>query len=99
MNLAPVSSSFRSSSLGIGSIPGPIITDRLVANNASQKEAACWRPRRRRGRTPQAGWRNWRFEATEISAGVYLAVGRGPKGQRIEITDVEPERALSGCRA
>ncbi|HEY8945579.1 MAG TPA: hypothetical protein VIM73_15025 [Polyangiaceae bacterium] len=41
----------------------------------------------------------WNFEVVEISANVYRATGNGPRGMRVESTDVDPTRAIANCRA
>lgn len=40
----------------------------------------------------------WSFDADEVSAGVYLAVGSDCYGRRIEKTGTDPEALIEACR-
>jgi hypothetical protein len=40
----------------------------------------------------------WRFQIEEISAGVYRAMGTGPRNMRVESTDTDPDKTLADCR-
>jgi hypothetical protein len=41
----------------------------------------------------------WAFDVTEVSAGVYRAVGTGPRNMRVESVGTDPKAALAECRS
>jgi len=42
---------------------------------------------------------HWKFDVREVSAGVYRAVGSGPRNMSVESTDTDADKALADCRA
>ncbi len=40
----------------------------------------------------------WLFDADEVSAGVYTAVGRDGAGRKVEITGLDPDALIERCK-
>jgi hypothetical protein len=40
----------------------------------------------------------WSFDADEVSAGVYRAVGRDRLGRNVEATGIDPDVLIEDCR-
>ena len=40
----------------------------------------------------------WVFEIDEVSNGVYRAIGRGPSGENVSFSGIDPDEVLRICR-